>query len=311
MADRPARLDDVLEAPPPRRRLPGMMLLPSAATLGNLICGVIAVLCCLLAMRDAYHPTTVRVHPHLIAWFPTWVAVGAYLVVLAMIFDALDGRLARITRRTTEFGAQLDSLADVVSFGVAPALLYLMILLPRAVPPDGAPLVGRIEWRLGLLAALVFVSCAAIRLARYNAENIKGEEAQQRFAGLPAPGAAAGLVALIVLHEDLVFTHSYWLGLDWAWLVRWSMGPVALLLGLLMISRIEYPHVFNVYLHREYPPTLLVVLVVVGAIAWFSPQVLLVVLAAAYVLSGPLRRWWRWRTARLSALRVDRITGVN
>jgi CDP-diacylglycerol--serine O-phosphatidyltransferase len=275
-------------------------LLPSAATLGNLICGVLAIMCCLLAIRAAYFdggPKTTNTH--LLAWFPTYIAVGAYLIVLAMIFDALDGRLARIARHTTEFGAQLDSIADVVSFGAAPVLLLLTLLLPLAVAADGGePDVSKLEWRLGLLGALVYVSCAAIRLARYNAENIEEEAAQPRFRGLPAPGAAAAMVALLVLHEDLVFEQAAWFGVDWAALVRHCLGVVAFLLGMLMVSRLDYVHVFNQYVRREHPPIHLVGLVVLVGIGIFSPQILLVVLAGVYVLSGILPKLRRHRPAR-------------
>jgi CDP-diacylglycerol--serine O-phosphatidyltransferase len=284
----------------PKRPLISVALLPSAATLGNLICGVLAIMCCLLAIRAAYFDTGPKTtNPHLLAWFPTYVAVGAYLIVLAMIFDALDGRLARISRHTTEFGAQLDSIADVVSFGAAPVLLLLTLLLPLAVAADGSPpVVGKLEWRLGLLGGLVYVSCAAIRLARYNAENIEEEAAQPKFRGLPAPGAAAAMVALFVLHEDLVFEQADWLGIDWAGAVRHSLGVVAFLLGILMVSRLDYVHVVNQYVRREHPPIHLVGLVVLVGIGLFSPQILLVVLASAYVLSGILQRLRRKRSPR-------------
>lgn len=284
----------------PRRRLIGVALLPSAATLGNLISGLLAIVCCLLAVRSAYfadQPQTT--HRLLHAWFPTYIAVGGYLIVLAMVFDALDGRLARIARQTSEFGAQLDSLADIVSFGTAPALLLLTLLLPLAVTNDGsAPIVNRLEWRLGLLGALVYASCAAIRLARYNAENVREEAAQLRFHGLPVPGAAAGLVALLVLHEELVYDQVTWLGIDWATGLRRSLGVVAFCLGILMITRLDYVHVVNRYVRREHPPAHLVIVVILVAIGLFSPQILLAVVAVAYVLSGLAGRLLHLRPGR-------------
>lgn len=280
----------------PKRPLLSVALLPSAATLGNLICGTLAILCCLLAIRSAYFEASPQTtNRHLLAWFPTYIAVGAYLVVLAMVFDALDGRLARIARHTTEFGAQLDSIADIVSFGAAPVLLFLTLLLPLAVPAEGETVVHKLEWRVGLLGALVYVSCAAIRLARYNAENVEEEAAQPNFRGLPVPGAAAGLVALLVLHEDLVFEQAALFGIDWASAVRCSMGVVAFLLGMLMVSRLDYVHVVNRYVRRERPLYHLVWLVVLVGIGLFSPQILLVVIATAYVLSGIVLRLTRGR----------------
>ena len=283
----------------PKRPLLSVALLPSAATLGNLICGVLAILCCLLAIRSAYFDVGAKVtNPHVLAWFPTYVAIGAYLVVLAMVFDALDGRLARITRHTTEFGAQLDSIADVVSFGAAPALLFLTLLLPLAVPHEGDPVVHKLEWRIALISSLVYVSCAAIRLARFNAENVEGEAAQKRFRGLPVPGAAAGLIALLVLHEDLVFEEALWFGANWATGARWLIGPATFLLGMLMVSRLDYVHVFNEYVRREHPPIHLVWLVLLVGIGIFSPQILLAVLATGYVLSGVVQWLGRSRSRK-------------
>jgi CDP-diacylglycerol--serine O-phosphatidyltransferase len=286
----------------PKRPLLSVALLPSAATLGNLLCGVLAIMCALLAIRSAYFDTGPKTaNPHLLAWFPTYIAVGAYLIVLAMIFDALDGRLARIARHTTEFGAQLDSIADVVSFGTAPAMLVLALLLPLAAPAEGQPAVGKLEWRVGLLGALVYVSCAAIRLARYNAENIEEEAAQSSFRGLPTPGAAAGMVALLLLYEDLVFEQVALWGIDWPGAVRRTMGVVAFLLGMLMVSRLDYVHVFNRYFRREQPLIHLVGLVVLVAIGIFSPQILLAVMAGVYVLSGVLGKLWPRGSARAPA----------
>lgn len=274
-----------------RRRLIGISLLPAAATLGNLICGCLAVFCCLLAVRAEYaefFAVQPRVfHPALEVVFPTHIAAGAYLIVLAMIFDALDGRLARMTRRTSEFGAQLDSISDVVSFGVAPVALFVTLLLRPAVGAvDEEPDVSSVQFRVGLLAAAVYVSCAAIRLARYNVENVKGVEAQRMFSGLPSPGAAAVVVALLALHERLRESGFDGWGVNWPGVSRWVLTGTTLAVALLMVSRISYVHVFNTYLRRKRPPTHLVWLVVIVVVGWFSFELLLVTLAFAYLLSG-------------------------
>jgi len=278
--------------PPPRRgRLIGISLLPAGATLGNLLCGFLALFCCLLAMRAEYaelYAVQPRVfHPRLEQLFPTHIAAGAYLIVLAMIFDALDGRLARITRRTSEFGAQLDSLSDIVSFGVAPAALLITMLLrpaPNVIPQE--PDVSRLQFRIGMAGALVYVSCAAIRLARYNAENIRSEHAQRAFSGLPSPGAAAAMVSLLALHEHLRKSDLALWGIDWPNVSRWLIAGTAFFLGLLMISRLDYVHVFNIYVRRKRPPTHLVWLIAILWLGWYSFEMLLVVLAFGYVISG-------------------------
>ncbi len=286
-------LDRGAEASERPRRLIGVHLLPSAATLGNLLCGFLAIYCCALAVRSAYYPGLPEKldGPHILGLFtPTWIAAGAMLIVLAMVFDALDGRLARLARRTTEFGAQLDSIADIVSFGAAPPLLLMGALLPLAVPPfEGEPLLNKLQWRAAVVAGLVYLSCAAIRLARYNAENIKSESAQKHFSGLPVPGAAAAFVAMLVLHEDLIKPGDEgWDSADAAWVLRWIIPPVVFALGILMVSRLDYVHVFNVYVRRKQPPIHLVWLLLAIGIAFYSPQVLLVLAAFAYVFSGPL-----------------------
>lgn len=288
------------------RRLIGIHLLPSAATLGNLLCGFFGIYCCLLSIRAAYFPISSRFeHTHLAHFFPSYIAVGAYLVVLAMIFDALDGRLARMARRTSEFGAQLDSIADIVSFGAAPAMLFITLLLRLAVPVAGDQAeVTSLEWRIGVLSAIVYVSCAAIRLARYNAENTQDEAGQQRFSGLPSPAAAAAVIAMLILHEDLVRAADVG-GADFSAPVRWLTSGLVLIVGLLMVSRLDYVHVFNVYVRRKHPPIHLVWLIVAAAIAWFSPQILLVVLAYAYIISGVSLNLLRSRRRKLTPPGLD------
>src|SRR5262245_43061532 len=213
--------------PPPSRPLRAIALLPSMATLGNLLCGFGAIFFCLISIRFEYFGALggKQAHPILVELVPTYITAGVYMIVLAMICDALDGRLARLARRTSEFGAQLDSLADVVSFGAAPALLYLTLLLPLAVPNAGEASVHKLEWRLGLLCCLVYVSCTAIRLARYNAENTQGEAVQKRFTGMPSPGAAGGVCGLLLLHEEVVRLGAHPRAMNCADVVGWALGP--------------------------------------------------------------------------------------
>jgi CDP-diacylglycerol--serine O-phosphatidyltransferase len=309
-SDMQTRSHDRLDQSPgkSRHRLIGISLLPAAATLGNLLCGFLAIFACLLSVRAEYSSSLGQFaiqprvfHPRLEQLFPTHIAAGAYLIVLAMVFDALDGRLARITRRTSEFGAQLDSIADIVSFGVAPAMLFITLLLrptTGSIPPD----ISSLQLRVGMACALVYVTCAAIRLARYNAENVHTEVALKKFSGLPSPGAAAAVVALLALHEHLHDVNYYGLGVNWAGVSRWAIAATAFFVGLLMVSRLDYVHVFNVYARRRYPPTHLVWVIAILGLAWYSFELLLVVLAFGYVLSGLVynakRRWGKRDAAR-------------
>lgn len=291
--DRWQYVEERIERDEPRPPLRVIALLPSAATLGNLLCGFFAIFLCLLALRAEYYPSAFpapqpKVFPPLQQYVPSYIAYAAYLIIASMIFDALDGRLARIARRTTEFGAQLDSIADVVSFGAAPTMMFLTLLLLRTHPAQAEPSVTIWLWRMGLCAGLVYLSCAAIRLARFNTENVRDESATKKFSGLPTPGAAAGFVSLLLLHEQWAAEDFTIWGVDAAAVLRWATPPIIFGIGMLMVSRMDYVHVFNVYVRREHPPTHLIMLVMVAAAVWYLPEVTLTLGAFTYIVSGLL-----------------------
>ena len=268
------------------RALKSVAVLPSLATLGNLVCGFGAIYLCLLSVQanGVEFPIQVAGQARLASIFPTFLAMAAYLLVMAMFFDAIDGRLARFTRKTSEFGGQLDSLADVVSFGVAPAVLVLCLVRPESVRDLTAW--ERVYWRAEWVMAAIYVCCAALRLARFNVENVEDESAHMGFRGLPSPGAAAALIGLVIFHQDLlpdlpldrVISHA----------LAALMPPFAMGLGLLMVSRIPYLHMVNMVLRgrRSFTQVVaIVILFLVGLIVQF--QLTIAVAAAAYALSGP------------------------
>ncbi len=275
-----------------RRRLLRVATLPSLATLGHLLCGFGAVYCAMVSVQvDAgAQAGAAALRTGLLSrMMPTYVAVGAYLLLAAMILDGLDGRLARLTRKTSDFGAQLDSLADVVSFGVAPAVLVLCLVMPALGGhwqwPAGEKLLSRVAW----VAVAVYVSCAALRLARFNVENIHDESAHVTFRGLPTPGAAGALASLVLLHEEVIRVEAQWAS---GWLVA-VMSVAAFGLGLLMVSPLRYVHPVNVYLRGRRPISHLVAMVFVLTLVFIYPQLVLAGLVWIYVLSGPVGAGWR------------------
>src|SRR5436309_7359563 len=171
--------------------------LPSLATLGNAICGFAAIYVCAFSGNVGKDDVAILLAKH------RFVA-AAYLIILAMVFDALDGRLARFARHTTDFGGQLDSLADVVSFGAAPAFIALLVF--KAEGPEVPFAVSRLIWATGA----VYFSCAAIRLARFNVSNEHGEQHHFSFLGLPSPGAAAAVVGAVLIQQDLGHIGYRW-----------------------------------------------------------------------------------------------------
>ena len=254
--------------------------LPSLATLGNAICGFAAMYIATLAATGlrSLDPLT-----HFFASRP--FVAAAYLIFLAMLFDAIDGRLARFTRHTTDFGGQLDSMADVVSFGCAPA--FLSLILFKNTVPNAPVFLSRCIWAIGAL----YMSCAAIRLARFNVSNEHGEEHHLSFLGLPSPAAAAVVVAIILLQQEMM--HQNWLLA--AHIVTYCLPPIVLLAGLLMVSHIRYPHLVNRYLSGRRSPAMLVLSLAVILGILLAHRYVLAIGTVAYLAWGLLGSAWLWR----------------
>lgn len=244
-------------------------ILPTLLTLGNLTCGFAAIL----------------VATGVVGWHfaGTPPLVGAcMLLILGMLCDGLDGSAARWTRSMSKMGEQLDSLADMVSFGVAPATIaFQLVRLDPSLPLLGPELEVRVH-KAVFAAAALYVCCAALRLARYNIEDASAD-AHSGFRGLPSPGAASGVVALAL------FYHWKELGTDHQSVVR-AVALVALVgLGLTMISSLPYPHLVNRIFGGKAKIRRLVPLLVLAGLLIVSPwQVSLPTLALLYILTGPL-----------------------
>ncbi|MBL8748283.1 MAG: CDP-diacylglycerol--serine O-phosphatidyltransferase [Planctomycetes bacterium] len=263
------------------RRLKDVPVLPSLVTLGNVFCGFLAISKVADALRLA-HPgapfTTV---------LPLFEA-ATLLVFFAMVLDALDGRVARMTGQTTPFGAQLDSMADMVTFGLAPAFLAKVLVDWHAQTDDNRLL--PLHPKLFFAAAAVYVLCAALRLARFNVETSADEEDHREFKGLPSPAAAAvvcSLVALFCSRRDADSDLRTWLAETGAFdaIVR-TMPVLLVLLGLLMVSRIPYPHALHTILKKRHSMPFLAGLVIFLVVATVEWQVAAAVCTVGYVLSG-------------------------
>jgi CDP-diacylglycerol--serine O-phosphatidyltransferase len=229
----------------------GLHLLPNLFTTANLFCGFYTIVQATLG--DPWH-----------------AALG---IVLAMVFDILDGRVARLARATSRFGAEYDSLSDIVSFGVAPAMLAFA----------GGDLrdLGRAGWVLTFL----YVVCAALRLARFN---VAPSRFKGRFEGLPSP-AAAGMLAATAWFALFLEERFGQIPFPAAGI---AVGTA--LLGLLMVSRIPYRSFKELDLRHGYGT--LVLLAILLPLVAIEPQVTLFFIGLAYVASGPIDIWLRWRS---------------
>jgi CDP-diacylglycerol--serine O-phosphatidyltransferase len=251
----------------------GVFLLPGIFTVANLLCGYYAILATfrggLADLDDA-----------------------AKAIGLAILFDSLDGRIARATGTNTEFGKQFDSLADVISFGIAPAFLAFAWGVRGLLDLDGGQ--ARQVYQLGWLVTFGFVICGAWRLARFNLHGM-ADHASKYFVGLPTP-AAAGMIAATV--------HFFKAPIEE---VRFALLWLALVatLSVLMASTIRYYSFKNIPWGRPFSSLVVVLigLLLAVAIVQYSEQVLLL-LAASYVSSGAalelvraLRHRWATRPA--------------
>lgn len=224
----------------PRRLSRGVSLLPSLFTLANMFCGYA---CIVYAMRGEYE-------------------TAAPFIGFAIVLDMLDGRIARLTGTASEFGVQFDSLADVISFGVAPAILSFSWGL--------APL-GRMGWAVGFL----FVSAAALRLARFNIQSASGGD-KRYFVGMPSPAAAAVPAATVFAYPEALLDARHAL----------LALPLVIVPALLMVSTIRFRSFKTIDLRVRRPYTVLFLFAVSLVLVVLHTQAVLAGLAYLYLASA-------------------------
>ncbi len=231
-------------------------LFPGTFTMGNVVCGFLAIL----------------------SAFEGNITAGCWFIILAGFLDALDGKIARLSGGSSQFGVELDSLADFLSFGVAPATLVYAIKLNS---------LGKWGW----VISIVYIMAAAYRLARFNL--LADTEEKKDFLGLPVPGAAVTLVTFII------FSYYLWDGLEYGeWLVS-----MIILFAFLMVSQVQYdsfPDNFDTPQNR----IKLIILVLAGIVVIFKPRLLLFPVCALYILFGMGREVFR-----LFHVGVGKVTG--
>lgn len=275
-------------------------VLPTLFTLGNLVCGFFAI----VVLARIEKPVSDRFEPapkielkldsakdlresarELIeSDDPTHnlMLCGA-LILAAMLFDAIDGQVARLTRATTDFGAQLDSLCDLVSFGLAPAILLVKMC------PQFTNLHNGAIWSI----SAVFACCAALRLARFNVESDSDDD-HTMFAGLPTPAAAAtigsfALLSYLLRNEAAIVNHARFMTYDF-WMQR-TLPFFAIVIAILMVSRIPYPHPLTQFV-RGQKSFAHVVAIVFGLMLILSFPQVITLLCVLFVLTPPIRFAW-------------------
>ncbi len=232
-----------------KKRRRGIYLLPNLITTGALFAGFYGVVA---AINGRYE-------------------LAAIAVFIAMILDALDGRVARLTNTSTQFGAEYDSLADMSSFGLAPALIMYVWSLSSLRDYSW-------QWgKLGWLAAFLFVACAALRLARFN---VKASSTDKRyFQGLPSPAAAGVVVGFVWAVNDFGYTGSD---------VAFFALPIIVFAGIMMVSNISYYSFKDIDFQNKVPFMAMLIVVLIFVFAAIDPPKALFGCFMVYALSGPV-----------------------
>jgi CDP-diacylglycerol--serine O-phosphatidyltransferase len=247
---------------PPVRK--GVYLLPNLLTTGGLFCGVYSLIA---SVRGDF-------------------LIAAIAIVAANVFDVLDGRVARLTKTTSRFGIEYDSLSDLVAFGVAPGILvYRWALEPW----------GTVGW----LAASLYVTCGALRLARFNVLVDTGPK--RHFAGLPIPAAAEVIASTVMLY--------YFFGGEGATYRQLIVLLAVYGLAGLMVSNVRYFSFKEIDLHRRQPFSVLLGGILILWLLIAVPQILLFAGFVLYALSGPAR--WAWLSGRRVARRAARVRSAG
>jgi CDP-diacylglycerol--serine O-phosphatidyltransferase len=229
----------------------GIYLLPNIITLSSMFAGFYSI----------------------IASFNSDYERAAWAILVASVFDVLDGWVARMTHTATRFGIEIDSLSDAISFGVAPGVLVYSWSLQSF---------GKVGW----LGAFFMVACAALRLARFNVQ--MGSEEKKHFTGLPSPAAALMIATTVLAYQEVIDTlkelHFAWLA-DVISLDYWVLA-LTFSVGGLMVSNITYHSVMEANLKERRPFGLLVGIVALLTVVAYHPALVLFLISLAYVLAG-------------------------
>ncbi|MFH1784161.1 MAG: CDP-diacylglycerol--serine O-phosphatidyltransferase [bacterium] len=237
----------------------GIYILPNLFTLGNLGAGFFSIMN---------------------SFSSNFVAAG-WAILVAVVFDILDGQTARLTKTTSKFGIEFDSLADVISFGVAPAVLMYSLVLHR-------------YGKVGMLVAFLFVVGGALRLAKFNVK--AGEGNITYYSGLPIPAAGGILATFVVVYSmwaQETSTRTIPVIMKNVPLLYKFLPLTILILSYLMISNLRYASFKVMRLDKRKSLRVFVLIIVVSVIVWMYPENMILIILAAYILSGILDLFWR------------------
>jgi CDP-diacylglycerol--serine O-phosphatidyltransferase len=266
--------------------------IPTLLTICNSLCGLTAILWCLQAYERAFIKNGLSVaNPpeSFLPLLPVIFASCAWVIIGAMVFDALDGWTARKLKATSLHGIQMDSLADMVTFGVAPAVVVAVSSHIHALFGEGNYLAGKFLRydRLVWVACGIYLACAACRLALYNIHAVE-EKKDDNFMGIPSPGAAAAVCSIIIMNNSNIAMPE--------WVATIFLPIYTAFLGVLMVSSIPYPHMAKWLISPVKRGRKILVLGAIFAMGIYEyvrleegPKITAAFLITLYVLSGPIK----------------------
>ncbi len=235
-------------------------LLPNLFTAGNMLCGFLAIKNCIEA-RFTTLPQEGRADHYIMAvWF----------ILFACVCDLFDGRVARATKRESLFGAEFDSIADTVSFGVAPALMACFLV----IKPEATDNVQLVTW----LLAFIYLLCAGVRLARFNVLTnplVPGNEkrvAGGDFVGLPSPAAAGMIASLVLVLSKIIQEGKGKNPFEEAQTWSWSLLPLMLIISFLMVSNVRFPSFKKLDWTARARTRGFILIIIIGAVVFRYPQ---------------------------------------
>ena len=253
-------------------------LLPNLFTAGNMLCGFLAIKNCIEARFTSLTPDGRADHYRMAVWF----------ILFACVCDLFDGRVARATKRESLFGAEFDSIADTVSFGVAPALMACFLV----IKPEVTANVQLVTW----LLAFIYLLCAGVRLARFNVLTnplVPGNEKRAAggdFVGLPSPAAAGMIASLVLVLSDMMVSPGQKDPFEQAvqhW--PWVLLPVMLIISFLMVSNVRFPSFKKLDWTARAKTRGFILIIILGAVIFRYPQYAFPAVFLGYVLYSLFR----------------------
>ena len=276
-----------------RKRLKYIAVFPTAVTLINALCGFLSIIYASRGSGVFQEISLLRKTE--ISFF----AMSGYLILFAMIADLLDGQVARWSGTASGFGGQLDSLSDALSFGAAPAFLMFKVMenhFSNEFFSQAGPGLVQLAGSWTLFFAIFYTLCTIIRLARFNVENETGLFRYQFFAGLPSPAAAGVVVSLVVFQEDYIHNIAGRLPELSSALINittWLLPFAVLFCGILMVSRIRYPHLAKRLLRRKKHFVTVLLVLFTGFLAVWNIQLAMILGFWGFALAGFFRGVFR------------------